>query len=279
MRVIFYSFMTVICIIIITTGASAETCSDFRYVAKATTEVTELTSLETDLTVPTAPTGGGTDTIPLWGIFPFIEPNIKEHEDRYGILQPVIEWDYNHQTNQWTITPWYEDGNYAKLCGNQNQDPSYCTCTEQQHSLGNQAKTKLYRTDVPKCHNLCEPKHGKRITANSGDIIHFTITKTGNTWTTTALNTKTNLKTSFQTKCIQHNDKLKIGFALENSVGKVHINTNNINIIKFLPSNIAFTNIKFTGNNGPIHLEHTVAPAAKKCFPWLETQITKRLAK
>jgi len=245
-------------------------CPKFQYTLIASTEVTRLTNLEADLIVPAAPENGKDS--PIWGIFPFIEPAIEKNNPRYGILQPVLEWNYQHQTHQWTITPWYEDGNYAKLCGNQNQDPSYCTCTDKQKSLGNPATTKLYRIDVPQCHKMCEPKHGQRITANPGDTIHFTITKTGNAWITTALNRKTNQRTSFQTTCIQHNDKLKIGFALENSVSAL-IKKNDF-IGSTLPKDITFTNIKFTGDTGIIQLKPTIEPAAKACFPWLEAQIT-----
>ena len=245
-------------------------CNRFQYTLTASKEVTGLTSLEADLTVPTAPEG---TVAPLWGIFPFIEPDINKNDARFGILQPVLEWNYIHQTKQWTITPWYEDGDAAKLCGNQKKDPDYCTCTKDKELLGTPALTKLYRTDVPQCHNMCNPKHGQRIAATPGDTLHFTITKTENGWTTTALNKKTSQQTSFETPCIKPNDKLKVGFALENS-GAEQIKKDNIAKSKSkLPGNIKFTNIQFTGNTGTIQLKPTIEPIAKKCFPWLDIQI------
>lgn len=248
-------------------------CPFFDYTLKATTEVTELTRFEADLVVPAAPKDISTLT-PQWGIFPFVEPSMDTNNPRYGIIQPVLEWNYKYKTHQWTITPWYEDANGNKHCNEQSNanNPNYCLCTKEQQSLGNQAIPNLYTTDVPQCHKICEPKHGQRITANSGDTIHFTITKTGNAWITTALNSKTNQKTSFQTTCIQPNDKLKIGFALEKQKQEC-TSIQNHNGESF-PGNITFTNIKFTGNTNTIQLKPTIEPTAKTCFPWLDTQIT-----
>jgi hypothetical protein len=238
----------------------------------ASTEVTGLTGIEADLTVPDAPKDQGVHT-PIWGIFPFIEPVIGGNEPRFGILQPVLEWDYVHITKQWTITPWYEDGKQAKACGNRDKNQDYCTCTQEQEQeqLGNPAPSKLYRMDAPQCHKMCNPKHGQRITASPGDRIHFTIINTGDTWTTTAHNKNTNQQTSFQTTCIQPQDKLKVGFALENSAGSP-LNKHNKEGLQF-PGNIKFTNIKFTGNTGTVQLKPTVNPAAKACFPWLDIRI------
>lgn len=244
-------------------------CPLFDYTLTASTEVTGLTSLEADLAVPAAPKES--ESAPIWGIFPFVEPVIDANDPRFGILQPVLEWDYNHATHQWTITPWYEDGNHAKLCGDRNKDPGYCTCTKDQASLGDPAKTKLYQTDAPQCHKQCEPKHGPRITVTPGDALHFTLAQSGNIWTTTALNKKTNQQTSFQTTCIQPKDKLKVGFALENSVAEP-LKKDNTAKSKF-PGNIKFTNIKFAGNTGKIQLQPFIEPAAKKCFSWLDINI------
>jgi hypothetical protein len=257
---------------LLTYNVSAEPCPQFRYALSASTTTATLTNFESDLVVPAAPinTGHGI-TVPAWGIFPFIEPDINKNDARYGIVQPVLEWNYNHQTNQWTITPWYEDLDRGKLsCGT---TLGYCSCTPAQKLLGLKANTSLYTNDVPQCHNRCDPKHGPRITASPGDTLHFTITKTENGWTTTALNTNTNRQTSFQTTCIKPNDRLKVGFALENGFGQVRIDNSNNNIYKICPGNIKFTNIKFTGNTGTIQLKPTIEPTAKKCFPWLDIQI------
>ena len=248
--------------------AAQDLCDKTRYITTASTEITGLTGIDADLIVPDTPKYEG--TTPAWGIFPLIEPVIGMNEPRYGILQPVLEWNYNDKTKQWTITPWYEDGEGHNTCTN-----TKCKCTQEQEQLGNPAPSKLYRMDAPQCHKMCNPKHGQRITASQGDRIHFTIIKTGDTWTTTAQNTNTNQQTTFQTMCIQPQDKLKVGFALENSAG----NEIRKDLPKgtIFPGNIVFTNIKFTGNTGTVQLRPTVDPTAKACFPWLDIHINNAL--
>jgi len=249
--------------------AAQDLCNEIRYTLTTSTEITGLTGIEADLKVPDAPENTG--NAPRWGIFPFIEPVIGINEPRFGILQPVLEWNYVHKTKQWTITPWYEDGKQAKVCGNRDKDQDYCTCTQEQEQLGNPAPSKLYRMDAPQCHKMCNPKHGQRITASPGDRIHFTIIKTGDTWTTTTQNKNTNQQTTFRTTCIQPQDKLKVGFALENSAGnKIRKDLPKGTIF---PGNIVFTNIKFTSNTGAVQLRPTVDPTAKACFPWLDIHI------
>jgi hypothetical protein len=252
--------------------AAQDLCDKIGYTLTATTEITGLTGIEADLIVPDAPEN--TESAPIWGIFPFIEPVMDMNEPRYGIFQPVLEWDYNHKTKQWTITPWYEDGKRAKVCGDE-KNQEYCTCTSEQEQLGNPSTTKFYRTDAPQCHKMCNPKHGQRITASHGDKIHFAITKAGNIWVTTAHNTNTNQQTSFQTTCIQPQDKLKVGFALENSAGNEI--RKDLTQGTIFPGNIVFTNIKFTGNTGTVQLRPTVDPTAKACFPWLDIHINNAL--
>jgi hypothetical protein len=234
----------------------------------ASTEITDLTGIKADLIVPDTPK----DKIhtPVWGIFPFIEPVISRNDPRFGILQPVLEWNADKTTHQWTITPWYEDDKGHNTCTN-----TLCKCTQEQEILGTPTTTKLYRTDALPCHKMCNPKHGQRITASPGDRLHFTITKTGDTWTTTAQNTNTNQQTSFQTTCIQPNNKLKVGFALEDA-GASPLNKHNKDGLQF-PGNIVFTNIKFTGNTGTVQLRPTIDPTAKACFPWLDIRINNAL--
>ena len=250
------------------TTPSVKLCDRFRYMTTASTEITGLTGIEADLIVPDTP--NSETSAPIWGIFPLIEPIIGGSEPRYGILQPVLEWNADQTTHQWTITPWYEDGKGQIICTN-----TMCKCTQEDKKLGNPGSTKLYRTDALPYHKICNPKHGQRITASPRDRLHFTITKTGGAWTTTAQNKNTNQQTSFQTTCIQPQDKLKVGFAVENSAeNKLRMDLPKGDIF---PGNIIFTNIKFTGNTGTVQLRPTIDPTAKACFPWLDIRINNAL--
>jgi len=255
-------------------GASAENCPNFQYTAKASTVVTGLTKFEGDLEVPATPKDiGAGNRIPRWGIFPFVEPEIDQKDPLYGILQPVLEWDYNYRAHQWTITPWYEDFEKGStVCGN---TAGYCRCDAFQKALGGDvASTKNYVPTVPNCHTRCEPKHGLRITAQPGDILQFTLQKSqnGESWTTTATNTRTKMNTTFETTCIKSNDRIRVGVALENSVGLITIDKNHPQRDHLLPGDIRFTNLKFTGPDS-IRLTTDVDVNAKKCFPELNVKI------
>jgi len=270
---------------------SANECPPFRYALTASTitDANTITNFELDLIVPAAPTINGNDNaIPPWGIFPFIEPVVSKNENRYGILQPVLEWDYSHRTHQWTITPWYEDGLYSKNCGNTKE---YCQCTDTQNALVGyyilnpphpSPSTKSYSQNI-KCHKKCEPKHGQRILAFEGNVIHFTIVQIDeNTWETTAKNMASGTLTSFQTTCIKSGDKLKVGLALENSA-EIGIRVKNENQFpKSCPGNFKFTNIKFSKKvldkteDVNLKLDPIVDTTAKSCFSWLDIKVENK---
>ena len=101
-----FGIITTLCIVLLVSSASADMriCPQFRYALTASTitDTNTLTSFESDLIVPQGPVpienNINDNTVPLWGIFPFVEPVISQDEKRYGILQPVLEWNYQHQT-------------------------------------------------------------------------------------------------------------------------------------------------------------------------------------